>query len=39
MKTATVDRMRDKAHRVLIDGESYRKPKPVPRRGKAKIEQ
>lgn len=36
---ATVDRMRDKAHRVLIDGESYRKPKPVPRRGKAKIEQ
>lgn len=39
---ATVDRLRDKAHRVIIDGESYRKPLPVPplpKRGKLKSEQ
>lgn len=27
---ATVDRLRDQAHRVVIDGDSYRKPKPIP---------
>lgn len=27
---ATVDRLRDQAHRVIIDGESFRKPKAIP---------
>lgn len=27
---ATVDRLRDQAHRVLIDGDSYRRPRPFP---------
>ena len=39
---ATLDRMRDGAYRVVLDGESYRKPKPLsggkvgPRRSKRK---
>ncbi len=28
---ATVDRLRDQAHRVIIEGDSYRKPKPIPK--------
>lgn len=36
---ATVDRMRHQAHRVVIKGDSYRKPQPIPKRGKAKSEQ
>lgn len=32
---ATVDRLRHQAHRVVIEGESYRKPKPIPGREKA----
>lgn len=27
---ATVDRLRDQAHRVVIKGDSYRRPKPIP---------
>jgi DNA replication protein DnaC len=30
LAAATVDRLRDQAHRVVIDGESYRRPKPMP---------
>lgn len=36
---ATGERMRHQAHRVIIDGESYRKPQAMPKRGKAKSEQ
>lgn len=36
---ATVDRMRHLAHRVIINGDSYRKPQPVPKRGKLRSEQ
>lgn len=36
---ATVDRMRHLAHRVIIDGDSYRKPQPMPKKGKSKSEQ
>lgn len=36
---ATVDRLRHQAHRVIIEGESYRKPQPMPKRGKSKSEQ
>jgi len=36
---ATVDRMRDQAHRVIIKGESYRKPQQIPKRGKPKSGQ
>lgn len=27
---ATIDRLRHQAHRVVIEGDSYRKPKPIP---------
>lgn len=30
LASATVDRLRDKAHRVVIDGDSYRSPRPLP---------
>ena len=36
---ATVDRLRHEAHRVIIRGDSYRKPQPIPKRGKSKSEQ
>jgi len=29
LASATVDRLRDKAYRLLIEGESYRRPKPL----------
>lgn len=32
--SATVDRLRHQAHRVLLDGPSNRKPKPMPSKGK-----
>jgi len=28
--SATVDRLRHQAHRVVIDGDSFRKPRPIP---------
>ena len=36
---ATVDRLRHEAHRAIIKGDSYRKPQPIPKRGKSKSEQ
>lgn len=32
LASATVDRLRDNAHRLVIEGESFRKPKPHPGR-------
>jgi len=29
LASATVDRLRDNAYRLIIEGESYRKPRPI----------
>jgi DNA replication protein DnaC len=34
LAAATIDRLRHMAHRVIIDGDSYRKPRPIPQNGK-----
>ena len=34
LAAATVDRLRHMAHRVIIEGESYRRPRPIPQNGK-----
>jgi len=33
---ATIDRLRDQAHRVIIERESYRRPKPIPEETRTK---
>lgn len=35
---ATLDRLRHGAYRVILDGESYRAPKPLPERAKTQVE-
>jgi len=35
---ATLDRLRHNAYRVVLDGDSYRSPRPLPGRGKSTVE-
>ena len=34
---ATLDRLRHNAHRVVLDGDSYRAPRPRPKAGKSTV--
>jgi len=36
LAAATVDRLRHQAHRVVIEGASFRRPRPVPKKKKGK---
>ena len=36
LAAATIDRLRHQAHRVVIEGDSFRKPRPAPKRKKKK---